>query len=77
MLAGQGNLQDATEEQRAALKLAENDPDGWNNLGALEARSGRLAAARVDFEHALQLDPANAEAKANLARLAAQTVKPN
>jgi Flp pilus assembly protein TadD len=71
VLGGSGNIKEAIDQQRIALNLFENDADGWNNLGALEARTGQTAAARADFEHALRLRPDHAQAKANLARLPA------
>jgi Tfp pilus assembly protein PilF len=71
VLAGVNNLQDAIAEQKLALKLLDDDPDGWNNLGVLEARTGKTEAARKDFERALALEPGHAEARANLAHLPA------
>ena len=59
----------AIEEQRTALQLLDGDADGWNNLGVLESRTGKTAAARADFEHALRLQPDHPQAKANLAHL--------
>jgi Flp pilus assembly protein TadD len=59
----------AISEQKAALAIVEDDPDGWNNLGVMEARSGITQAARADFTHALRLNPNHAQAQANLARL--------
>jgi Flp pilus assembly protein TadD len=52
-----------------ALRLRTNDPDDWNNLGVLEARAGKIAEAREDFLHALQLAPDHAQARANLQHL--------
>lgn len=69
LLAESGQLQQAIEEQNRALHLNANDPDGWNNLGVLEARAGKTAEARSDFEHALELEPGHAQARANLAHL--------
>lgn len=71
LLAARGDLTQAIAEQRSALKLSDKDPDGWSNLGALEARASHPAAARQAFEHALQLDPNHAAARANLLRLGA------
>ncbi len=64
-----GDLRQAIVEQQQALRLNASDADGWNNLGVLEARAGNSAAAREDFEHALQIAPDHAAAKANLARV--------
>ena len=61
-----GNLQLAIVEQRQALKLNENDPDGWNNLGVLDARTGDIGGAREAFEHALKVAPDHAQARAIL-----------
>jgi Flp pilus assembly protein TadD len=77
VLAATGNVQEATVEQRTALKLVEDDPDGWNNLGVLEARTGNFDAARADFEHALRLQPDDPQAKTNLSRLPAQSSNSN
>jgi Flp pilus assembly protein TadD len=68
-LASTGQLRQAITERKAALHLRANDPDDWNNLGVLEARAGRIAEAREDFRHALQLAPDHAQARANLAHL--------
>jgi tetratricopeptide (TPR) repeat protein/mono/diheme cytochrome c family protein len=68
LYAGSRRLADAIREQKTVLAL-EPGPDGWNNLGVLEARSGDAAAARKDFTEALALDPANSAARNNLARL--------
>ncbi|MGB8098389.1 MAG: tetratricopeptide repeat protein [Terracidiphilus sp.] len=46
VLAGTGQLQQAIEEQNQALHLQPQDADGWNNLGVLEARTGKTAVAR-------------------------------
>ena len=62
--------EEAFAEQKRALQLDPQDADGWNNLGAMLARGGQTDAARSAFEHALQLQPDHAQAKANLARLA-------
>jgi Flp pilus assembly protein TadD len=71
VLAQAAKLEDAIAEQRLALKLLDDDADGWNNLGVLEARTGKLESARADFERALKLQPEHAAARANLARLPA------
>jgi Flp pilus assembly protein TadD len=52
------------------LHLAPNDPDGWNNLGVMQARQGDTDQARQDFLHALRLAPNHAQAEANLQHLA-------
>jgi diamine N-acetyltransferase len=62
-------LQEAIDEQRQALQIQPQDADAWNNLGVLEARSGKSDAARADFHHALQLVPNDPQALANLSRL--------
>jgi Flp pilus assembly protein TadD/mono/diheme cytochrome c family protein len=61
--------EEALVEARLAVKLNAGDADGWNNLGVMEARAGSREAARSAFEHALQIQPDHAQAKANLARL--------
>jgi Flp pilus assembly protein TadD len=64
-----GQSEEAFAEQKRALELDPQDADSWNNLGAMLARGGQNAAARAAFEHALQIQPDHAQAKANLARL--------
>jgi Flp pilus assembly protein TadD/mono/diheme cytochrome c family protein len=68
-LAGTGQLEQAVAEEKAALHLRADDPDDWNNLGVLEARTHRFAEAREDFLHALRLSPNHAQARVNLDRL--------
>jgi tetratricopeptide (TPR) repeat protein len=66
---GQGQLQEAINEQKSALRLHAEDVNGWNNLGVFEARSGDTEAVRYDFQQALRIDPDNTQAKANLSHL--------
>jgi len=68
--AAQNQLPQAIREQKTILAL---DPTAaeWNDLGALLARSGDNPAAAEAFRHALSLDPANAQAQANLNHLMA------
>lgn len=69
LFAARGEGDKAIAEQRTALGLNSNDPDGWNNLGVLEAQANHAAAARQAFEHALRIDPGHAAARGNLGRL--------
>jgi Flp pilus assembly protein TadD len=62
-------LQQAIAEQKEALRLQPNDADGWNNLGMEQVMAGSTTDARQAFNRALQIDPAHAEARANLQRL--------
>ncbi len=60
---------DALAQQRLVTELDPANPSDWNDLGAMEAMSHDVVSARRDFQHALELDPANEAAKANLARI--------
>ncbi len=71
-----GQLNEAIAEQQKALHLDASDADGWNNLGVLEARAGKTAGARADFEHALRLKPDHAQARANLNHLQTTAAQP-
>jgi len=51
---------------REQFKLRPNDSELWNNFGAYEADRGRLDAARVAYEKALQLNANNYMAARNL-----------
>jgi Flp pilus assembly protein TadD len=64
-----GRMQDAIREQKIVVTLAGGMADDWNDLGVMEAQAGDKAAARRDLEHALQLEPENKAAQANLRRL--------
>jgi Flp pilus assembly protein TadD len=61
-----GRTSDAIREQKIVITLSPTNAGDWNDLGVIEARTGDLAAARRDFEHALQLDPGNEAVRANL-----------
>ena len=52
-----------------ALALKPNDPATLNNRGIALAALGQIDAAKADFEHALQQDPCQKDAAANLSRL--------
>src|SRR6266702_1306029 len=64
-----GRMQDAIREQKTVVTLVRGLADDWNDLGVMEAQAGDKAAARRDLEHALQLEPGNKAAQANLRRL--------
>jgi Flp pilus assembly protein TadD len=68
-LAGTGQFDQAIAEQKAALRLRENNADDWNDLGVLEARAGKISEAREAFLHALRLVPDHAQARNNLQHL--------
>ena len=64
-----GRMQDAIQEQKVVVTLVREAADDWNDLGVMEAQAGDKAAARRDLEHALQLEPDNKAAQANLSKL--------
>jgi Flp pilus assembly protein TadD len=64
-----GQPQEALREQRLVVQLAAENAGDWNDLGVMEAEAGDKAAARRAFLRALQFDPGNAAAKANLGKL--------
>jgi Flp pilus assembly protein TadD len=60
-------------------RLTEEHPEhvgGWNNLGVARAAVGRFDEARAALVRALELDPGDAQARANLADLDALLPKP-
>lgn len=68
-----GEWQQALEERQRSLQLQPEDSDGWNDLGVIEIHLNASGLARKDFLRALQIDPANALARANLNRLNSQS----
>jgi Flp pilus assembly protein TadD len=64
-----GRMEDAIREQKTVVRLVPGAANDWNDLGAMEARAGDKVAARRDLEHALQIEPGNAAAAANLRKL--------
>ncbi|MFH0900758.1 MAG: DUF2723 domain-containing protein [Pseudomonadota bacterium] len=54
-----------------AVRVAPRKAEAWSILGVLEARKGNYPAARRCLEQALSLDPANRDARVNLAKLPA------
>ena len=69
VLAQIDQVGESIREQQAGLTLYGNNADDWNFLGELYVRAKQTAAARKAFERALQLNPENAAARANLSRL--------
>ncbi|NMC70132.1 MAG: tetratricopeptide repeat protein [Myxococcales bacterium] len=60
-------------------RLTEEHPEhvgAWNNLGVARAAAGRFEEARAALRRALELDPGDAQARANLADLDARTPTP-
>lgn len=68
-----GQWKDALGARKQALSLQPDDADGWNDLGVLEVHLSDVTLARNDFQHALQIDPNHALARANLERLEGQS----
>jgi len=74
--AFQGNWERAVELNRKITELAPRDVAAWNRLGHAYAELGRIADARAAYQRALEIEPGNAIAQRNVARLdwlAAQT----
>jgi Flp pilus assembly protein TadD len=72
LYGAEDNLADAIREERLLLEKDGSQANDWNDLGAMLARSGRREEAAVALHHAIQLDPRNAAAQANLNRLKAK-----
>jgi Tfp pilus assembly protein PilF len=51
-----GRTLEAQRYLALATRIAPGNAAAWANLGTLDARLGRLAAAKADFERSLQLD---------------------
>lgn len=69
-LALESRWEEAIEVNRDLLALAPNNVECYNRLGKALLELGRYAEAREAFNGALRLQPRNAIAKKNLARLA-------
>lgn len=67
-----GQLAEAERIFRHVNGIQPNAP-AYNGLGAIEMSRHDFAAARADFNHALQMDPYNMEAQYNLGLFCAQT----
>lgn len=65
----EGQPDAALEVFGRALALDPRDARNYNNRGVALAALRQTAAARADFEKALQIDPAFAEARANLEKV--------
>ncbi len=67
--AYQGNWQRAVELNRKITELAPRDVTAWNRLGRAYAELGQIADARAAYQRALEIEPSNAIAQRNVARL--------
>ena len=69
--ARQGRVAEATELVRQAIRLDEaGGASQWHEvLGILQTEAGDFAAAKVSYEEALAVDPANVAARNNLGKL--------
>jgi len=63
---GKGNRAKAVEYLKRAVALRPDDPAHLNNYGVVLAEDGMLAKARAQWDRVLEIDPANATARANL-----------
>ncbi|MGH7760481.1 MAG: O-antigen ligase family protein [Candidatus Dormibacteraceae bacterium] len=68
-LVAHGSAAKGVEEMRLAADLGETEPGLYIELGDAEARLGRIAAARSDYERALQIDKYYSPARQRLAAL--------
>jgi spermidine synthase len=71
-----GQMQEAETLLSAHLQRWPDDAAGHNYMGAVYADSGRMNQALASFRRAVQLDPANPSAKANLQRLQGGALQP-
>ncbi|HEU4930081.1 MAG TPA: tetratricopeptide repeat protein [Candidatus Krumholzibacteria bacterium] len=63
---GKGDLARSRDYLRRAAAQAPDDPAVLNNYGVVLAESGMLPDAKAQWRRVLEIDPANATAKANL-----------
>jgi tetratricopeptide (TPR) repeat protein len=63
---GKGDLPRARDYLQRAAAKAPDDPAVLNNYGVVLAQSGMLPEAKAQWRRVLEIDPANATAKANL-----------
>jgi protein O-GlcNAc transferase len=61
---------------REALALNPTHAGAWSNLGAAEQQGGKILAARAAYDRCLSIDPCNAEAILNYARLECEAGQP-
>jgi hypothetical protein len=69
-LALQGRWDDAATLNRSIIELFPTDVDAYNRLGKAMTELGRYGEAREAYQKTLEIDPLNAIARKNLARLA-------
>jgi tetratricopeptide (TPR) repeat protein len=60
------NVELARAYFQRAVKISRNDPEAWNNLGAVEYVDGANEDAVSDYKHAIKLDKHQAVYHANL-----------
>lgn len=68
-LAMQSRWEDAVNVNRNILELFPNDVDAYNRLGRAHTELGRYKDARESYRRAVEIDPNNAIAQKNLAKL--------
>jgi tetratricopeptide (TPR) repeat protein len=61
-----GNMELARSCFKQAVKVERNNPEAWNNLGAMEYLDHGAGAAVKDYKHAIKLDARQAVYHANL-----------
>ena len=69
LLAQAGDVHGAMIQTVIVAGLRPNDPEVWNALGVLSARTGKMTEIELSvkfFQKAVDLDPTYAEAKKNL-----------
>ncbi len=72
-LYDQGKFAEAAEAYESIVKTGNLSANLFHNLGNTEYRLAQPASAMLAYERALALDPAHAEARANLALLRSQS----
>lgn len=74
-LAMQNKWEEAVNVNQTILDLYPNDVDAYNRLGRALTEMGRFREARDAYSRAVAIDPLNAIAQKNLARLSAVSVE--
>jgi tetratricopeptide (TPR) repeat protein len=74
-LQARGELEEAIEQFRRALRIDPRFAEAHNNLGVALAKQGRLVEAIAEVREALRLKPDLTEANVNLARMEANLAR--